>query len=109
EALKDREYWVRQAARETMKRIESAEQFAFEQAGGDEKLAAALDVLCGVLNHYQRDLRQAAAEALGRMGNEQLTSVLTPCLEDDDQWVRASAAAALEQLGQSRTSVGVAA
>ncbi len=109
EALKDREYWVRQAARETIKRIESAEQLAFEQAGANEKLAAALDILAGLLNHHQRDLRQAAAEALGRMGNSELAHVLAPKLQDEDQWVRASVEAALQQLGQTKAAVGLAA
>ena len=101
EALKDREYWVRQAAREAIARIESAEQLAFEQAGGDETLAAALDILSSLLKHRQRDLRQAAVEALGRYNNQQLASTIAANLNDSDAWVRTAARSALEQLGLS--------
>jgi HEAT repeat protein len=98
-ALKNREYWVRQAAREAIKRIESAEQQAFEEAGANEKLAAELDILSSLLKHSQRDLRQAAVEALGRYGNRQLAPVVAQSLRDPDKWVCASAKSVLEQLG----------
>jgi len=99
-ALNDREYWVRQAAREAIQRIENAEDSPLERVGSvDEKIGAALNVLASLVAHAQRDLRQAAVEALGRFGNPQLAHLLQPRLQDDDPWVRQAGAEALQRMG----------
>ncbi|MCI0745775.1 MAG: HEAT repeat domain-containing protein [Verrucomicrobia subdivision 3 bacterium] len=101
-ALKDRDYWVRHAARDTLTRIENAALNAppgFEPI--DEKLNAAVDALVFALKHPERDFRQAAAEALGRLGNPQVTNLLTPSLKDKDPYVRQSVGKALQQLGSA--------
>jgi HEAT repeat protein len=109
DALKDREYWVRQAAREAIQRIENAEDSPAERVGSvDEKVGAALNVLAQLVAHAQRDLRQAAVEALGRFGNPQLAHLIQPRLQDDDPWVRQAGAEALQRLG-IQTDRGVAA
>ena len=100
EALNDREYWVRQAAREAIQRIENAEDSPLERVGSvDEKVGAALNVLASLVAHAQRDLRQAAVEALGRFGNPQLAHLLQPRLRDDDPWVREAGAESLQRMG----------
>jgi HEAT repeat protein len=109
EALKDREYWVRQAAREAIQRIENAEDSPLERLGSvDEKVGAALNVLASLVAHGHRDLRQAAVEALGRFGNPQLAHLLQPRVHDDDPWVRQAGIEALQQLG-IEPELGVAA
>jgi HEAT repeat protein len=101
-AFRDREYWVRHAARDALQRIENA---AANGAPGfeplDEKLNVAVDVLVLALKHSERDLRQAAAEALGRLGNPQVANLLMPALTDADLWVRESVANALKQVGHA--------
>jgi HEAT repeat protein len=100
EALNDREYWVRQAAREAIQRIENAEDSPLERVGSvDEKVGAALNILASLVAHTHRDLRQAAVEALGRFGNPQLAHLLQPRLQDDDPWVRQASSEALHNLG----------
>ena len=71
----------------------------------DEKLNVAVDVLVLALKHSDRDLRQAAAEALGRIGNPQVANLLMPALTDSDLWVRQSVARALKQVSDGATSV----
>ena len=97
QALNDREYWVRQAARETIERIESAKQSDRQLSVIDEKLNAALNVLLGLLKHPQRDLRQAAVQALGRYENMQLAPFISEALNDEDRWVRQAAEEALQK------------
>jgi HEAT repeat protein len=100
EALKDREYWVRQAAREAIQRIENAEDSPLERMGSvDEKMGATLNVLALLASHAHRDLRQAAVEALGRFGNPQLAHLIQPRLRDEDPWVRRAGVEALQALG----------
>jgi HEAT repeat protein len=98
-ACKDREYWVRHAARDAMQRIDSAAQNAPVFEPLNEKLNVAVDVLMLALKHSERDFRQAAAEALGRLGNPQIANLLMPALHDSDRWVCQSVAQALRQTG----------
>jgi HEAT repeat protein len=91
---------VRHAAAAALKRIEAAEQQRLAPATRfDEKLNAALNVLVAVLGHSNRDLRQAAVEALGRVGDSQTIPRLVPVLQDGDKWVRQSVQEALQKLG----------
>jgi len=100
EALKDREYWVRQAAREAIQRIENAEDSPLERMGSvDERMGAALNVLALLASHAHRDLRQAAVEALGRFGNPHLAHLIQPRVRDEDPWVRRAGVEALQALG----------
>jgi HEAT repeat protein len=109
DALKDREYWVRQAAREAIQRIENAEDSPLERVGSvDEKVGAALNILATLVAHAHRDLRQAAVEALGRFGNPQLAHLVQPSLQDEDPWVRQAGVEALQALG-IQSEAGVAA
>jgi HEAT repeat protein len=99
-ALKDREYWVRHAAKEALKLIQNAGSGLSESNPGlDERQNAALGALIAAAGFGHPDLRQAAAEALGRIGDARCSQYLTPLLVDSDKWVRESAAAALRKLG----------
>lgn len=99
ESLKDREYWVRQSAREAIKRIESAEVCTGEMTVPDEKLNAALNVLVTLLRNPHPDLRLAAAEALGRFENSEMAPVLAAALPDDDKNVTAALEESLRKCG----------
>jgi HEAT repeat protein len=59
----------------------------------------ALDLLVEVLGDYDRDLRLAAVEALGRLGDARAVTPLMSMLSDDDRWVREAASKALQTLG----------
>jgi HEAT repeat protein len=96
DSLQDREYWVRQAAREAIERIESASQVSSRIHVIDEKLGAAINILASLLKHPQRDFRLAAVEALGRFGNPQLQPVLVSVANDNDRWVRQAVQKALK-------------
>ncbi len=101
-AFRDREYWVRHAARDALQRIENAAANGlpgFEPL--NEKLNVAVDVLVLALKHSDRDLRQAAAEALGRIGDPQVANLLMPALTDSDVWVRQSVTRALKQVSNA--------
>jgi HEAT repeat protein len=105
-AFRDREYWVRHAARDALQRIENAAANGlpgFEPL--NEKLNVAVDVLVLALKHSDRDLRQAAAEALGRIGDPQVANLLMPALTDGDVWVRQSVSRALKQVASGATSL----
>lgn len=58
----------------------------------------AVPVLANALKGTNRDLRQAAAEALGRMGDQSAIEHLVEALSDEDQWVREAALYALNLL-----------
>jgi len=105
-AFRDREYWVRHAARDALQRIDNAAANGlpgFEPL--NEKLNVAVDVLVLALKHSDRDLRQAAAEALGRIGDPQVANLLMPALTDSDVWVRQSVSRALKQVSAAAPSV----
>jgi len=54
-----------------------------------------------LLDDADRDLRQAAAESLGRIGDRRAESALVGALGDADAAVRQAAAQALEALGHT--------
>ncbi|HXG49344.1 MAG TPA: HEAT repeat domain-containing protein, partial [Methylomirabilota bacterium] len=110
-ALKDKEYWVRQAAAEVLARIGDAlpavppaattgEQTTFIHAA-DHKRQTAVDILLNALQDPDRDLRQAAAEALGRIGDRRAIVPLQAATDDPDAGVRTAATAALASLQDS--------
>jgi len=68
------------------------------------KRAAALQALLQTLGDWDRDLRLAAAEALGRIADQRAMEPLTAALQDVDQWVRQSAEKALWRLGWEPTA-----
>ena len=55
--------------------------------------------LSGAMQDYDRDLRLAAAEALGRIGDAGCINLLVQATNDSDTWVRQAAARSLNMLG----------
>ena len=102
-ALQSNEYWVRQSASEVMAKLDKVYAAEPELTSMNTAIRlrqqVAIDALFKALNDYDRDLRLAAAEALGRIGNAHLAKPLVTALDDTDQWVRQAAARALERIG----------
>lgn len=108
EALKHPQYWVRQSAADALARIGSmktAEPAAAEPAVSPTLIEpahlrkqATLDVLIGLLSDFDRELRFAAAETLGRIGQTSAVAPLSRSLKDADKAVRKAAAQAVEIL-----------
>jgi HEAT repeat protein len=102
-ALTSKEYWVRQAASDTLSKLSNLPKPEPSLSGFTDpvyyKRTAALQALVQALGDWDRDLRQAAAEALGRIADHRALDSLKVALEDDDEWVRLSAQRALWRLG----------
>ena len=64
----------------------------------DHRRAAAANAFVELLGDADRDLRQAAAEALGRIGDCRAIQALAQSLQDPDHWVSVAAAVALDAL-----------
>ena len=101
-AHRSREYWVRQAASEVLARIAQAR--AMSRGPEEEATAAmaqapmAVQVLVGLLRDSDRDFRLAAAEALGRLGDERVAMALGTARQDIDRWVQSAANTAWEEI-----------
>jgi HEAT repeat protein len=99
-ALKDREYWVRHSAAETLNRIESSDTQIFTVDGVvDERANAAFRALVMALGATHRDLRQAAIEALGRTADGRCAPSILPFVKNEDKWLRKATTEALARLG----------
>lgn len=87
----------RLAARESLQRL----GIPFRQAPGERSTQqlAAITALTTALQSPNRDLRQAAAEAMGQLGDGRAIAPLTKALNDPDEWVRRAAVYALHDLG----------
>jgi HEAT repeat protein len=104
EALKDKEYWVRQAAADVLAKIGR-----FQAAGtpasepslaqpAQHRRQLALEMFIATLQDFDRELRVAAAETLGRLGQKSAVAALTACLQDPEPAVRAAVQQALDVL-----------
>ncbi len=60
----------------------------------------AIDALSGALRDTSMEVRVAAAEVLGRIGNERAVRPLIDALKDSDEEVRAAAARSLGEIGE---------
>ncbi|HEY1171303.1 MAG TPA: HEAT repeat domain-containing protein [Verrucomicrobiae bacterium] len=102
------DYWVRQAAVEVLSKMGEIE--ATKEVELESKLSKAADpmqarkqatleafLLC--LDDSDRDLRQAAAEALGRLADKRATDFLAKHIQDKDETVRKASAKSLHSLG----------
>ena len=102
-AVNDREYWVAQSAADTLAKIRDACQRAAAASDGEDeparqKLDLVIRILGDTIRDIDRDLRQAAAEALGRIGDHAVVPALVTALDDQDEWVGRAAALALNHL-----------
>src|SRR6185436_5436779 len=101
-ALKDKEYWVRQSAAEVLAQIGARHHYASSQTmvthPAHHKRLATVEILLETLDDHDPDLRLAAAEALGRVGDHRAREALTTALQDLEASVRKAAASALGAL-----------
>jgi HEAT repeat protein len=102
------DYWVRQAALEVLGKIGEGE--AGDEVALETKLSKAADpmqarkqstmeALLLSLDDIDRDLRQAAAEALGRLAEKRAADALAKHIHDQDEAVRKAAAKSLQNVG----------
>jgi HEAT repeat protein len=101
-SLNDREYWVAQSAADTLAKINDMRQRSLETSfftnPAKEKIRQALGILVDAIRDFDRDFRQAAVEALGRIGDVNAVPPLVSALDDQDEWVGRAAALALNHL-----------
>jgi len=104
-AINDREYWVAQSAADTLAKINDMRQRHAEPTHDVDpakiRETLAISLLIETLSDADRDLRQAAAEALGRFVDNRVVSPLVTALDDQDEWVGRAAALALNHLNWS--------
>lgn len=91
---KDRDYWVRSSATEILHRITTAKKPDFQPAESPRARAT----LIMALDDWDRDMRLAAAEALGRLSDTGAAPALHLASKDEDEWVRQAAWRALQGL-----------
>jgi HEAT repeat protein len=101
-AVNDKEYWVAQSAADTLAKINDMRQRNLESDAitdpTAQKLALAVNILVDTLGDFDRDFRQASAEALGRISDFSVIPPLVNALDDEDEWVGRAAAFALNHL-----------
>ena len=101
-ALKNKEYWVRYTAADVLNKLGNAQPqtapLVTEADGARQKRQAATTILLGLLDDYDRDFRQAAAEALGRLALPETIRPLINRMSDSDRGVQIAAARSLEAL-----------
>lgn len=102
-AQKSTEYWIRTSATEILAKIQpktetqTATDLTTFANPAYLKRQAATRALVAALKHCDRDIRQAAAEALGQLGAPDTLQPLAEALADSDEWVRRGAAESLEK------------
>lgn len=101
-------YWVRQSAMEVLSKmgqIEAGEEVALETKLSkavdpmQARKQATLEAFLVSLEDSDRDLRQAAAEALGRLAEKRAADTLAKHIHDKDETVRKAAAKSLQSVG----------
>jgi HEAT repeat protein len=105
-ALNSPDYWVRHSAIKLFERLridpESIQTAPAANAKGKSKEAQKQDVfsiLCDLLFDRDRDMRLAAAEALGRLQDKNAVTILGAAVHDTDRLVKRAAQQALVLLG----------
>ncbi|EEF60795.1 HEAT domain containing protein [Pedosphaera parvula Ellin514] len=100
--VKHKDYWVSQTAADTLAKINDMQQRHIEVADQvdpeKQKRELAIAMLTDTLRDMDRDLRQAAAESLGRIADIAVVGPLVSALDDHDEWVGRAAALALNRL-----------
>jgi len=101
-ALASRDYWVRQAAADALRQINALHRPTASappsSAAAAMRRQTAVNALLSALGDWDRDLRQAAAEALGRVADPRAQMPLKLALQDVDPWVQRAAAQSLRAL-----------
>jgi HEAT repeat protein len=103
ELTQARDYWVRYAATTVLTRLKGQDHPAGHQplhspTESPSKRLQVLSILLRALDDFDRDIRLAAAEALGRLEDTSCASPLRLLLKDPDEWVQLAATKALQQV-----------
>ena len=100
EALRDKNYSVQFAAAEILKAMGDPatvdRQFTPVMDTVHRKRHAATSILISMLEDRDPDLRQAAAESLGRLADARAVDALAKAMSDGNPWVRRAVAKALD-------------
>jgi HEAT repeat protein len=104
-----KEYWVRHAASSVLARMKGENQSPRQGAVLDpgessSKRIQVLQILMRAVEDFDRDIRLAATEALGRLEDSSCTGHLRTLLKDPDEWVQLAAGKALQQVSRKRIS-----
>lgn len=101
-ALKSKDYWVRHSAADILKKLGVSQSddttLRTDTDGARQKRHAAHAILVAMLGDHDREFRQAAAEAMGRVGLSDSIPQLVERLSDADRGVQTAAARSLEKL-----------
>lgn len=103
-ALSSRDRGVRQGALDILRRLtesNSGEVSASTTEAPEANGTVAVRALLGILGDWDRDLRLAGAEALGRLANPEVRDALIAASRDPDEWVTQAVAEALSRLPPS--------
>jgi HEAT repeat protein len=107
-ALEHREYWIRHSASQVLEQIkihgvdidtlEPVPEKVQPAAPSEQLPLTAVPILMDLLRDFDRDLRLAAAEALGRLRDKNTEAVLAEAVRDRDPFVQHAAQLALAAL-----------
>jgi HEAT repeat protein len=105
-ALNHRDYWVRHSATKLLHQLNSIvpEKVAVRPTAAraipppEKPVHAAFAILGDLLGDRDRDLRLAAAMALGQLREKEAKTILTAATRDGDAWVQQAARNALATL-----------
>ena len=104
-----KEYWVRHAASSVLARLKGEP----DPAGTDplaspgessSKRMQVLQILMQAVDDFDRDVRLAATEALGRLEDHSCKGHLQTLLKDPDEWVQLAAGKALQKVTRQRAA-----
>jgi HEAT repeat protein len=99
---RDRDYWVKHTAADVLQRITSAlKAKPIEERIEPPKSQwpnASVDVLLAASQDADREVRQAAVEALSGEADPRAVEALHRALDDTDLWVRRAAARGLQSV-----------
>ncbi|MSU57834.1 MAG: HEAT repeat domain-containing protein [Pedosphaera sp.] len=112
DALKHTEYWVRQSAADALAKISHAQTAELRGTPPSQpalaaplhfRRQAAIETFIAMLSDFDREMRAAAADALGRIAQPSTIPALSHAAKDPDEAVRNCAAHALAvlQAGQN--------
>jgi HEAT repeat protein len=108
-SLQHRDYWVRHAAAAALSGLRAADEVETSLRQGHDRVLfrrqAVLETLLSALEDEDRDLRLAAVEALGRMGESDAAGRLRPLLDDPDPWIRSSVRTTLQSFEIASTAL----
>jgi len=106
--LQAREYWVRHAASSVLARVggkaKGHDTLFLSKPQSSSRRLMVLHTLIRALGDFDRDVRLAAVEALGRLQDSSCGSHLQSLLNDPDEWVQVAAGRALQQVMQGKSA-----